>query len=98
MDLRNVRRYCVQIFPKIARTSCLCNPWQQGKFGLNIVLPSTKFIQCQTVSRLALRSSRNVDINNLWAVKNNNKNMQYEIYDDTKDVLKAVRKENEERL
>ena len=70
----------------------------QNKFGLNIILPSTKFIQCQTVSRVALRSSPNVDINNLWAVTSTNKNIQYDIYNDTKDVLKAVRKENEERL
>ena len=70
----------------------------QNKFGLNIILPSTKFIQCQTVSRVALRSSPNVDINNLWTVTSTNKNIQYDIYNDTKDVLKAVRKENEERL
>ena len=70
----------------------------QNRFGLNIILPSTKFIQCQNVSRVALRSSPNVDINNLWAVTSTNKNIQYDIYNDTKDVLKAVRKENEERL
>ena len=62
----------------------------QSKFGLNIILPSTKFIQCQTVSRSALKYSPNVDINNLWAVTSNNKNIQYDIYKDTKDVLKAV--------
>ena len=70
----------------------------QSKFRLNIILPSTKFIQCQTVSRSALKYSPNVDINNLWAVTSTNKNIQYDIYKDTKDVLKAVRKENEERL
>ena len=31
-------------------------------------------------------------------VTSTNKNIQYDIYNDTKDVLKAVRKENEERL
>ena len=64
----------------------------QSKFGLNIILPSTKFIQCQTVSRSALKYSPNVHINNLWAVTSTNKNIQYDIYKDTKDVLKAVRK------
>ena len=34
----------------------------------------------------------------LCAVMSTKKNIQYEIYNDTKDVLKAVRKENEERL
>ncbi|CAB4034966.1 Retrovirus-related Pol poly from type-1 retrotransposable element R2 [Paramuricea clavata] len=61
----------------------------QNKFGLNIILPSTKFIQCQTVSRSALKYSPNVDINNLWAVTSTNKNVHYDIYKDTKDVLKA---------
>ena len=69
-----------------------------AEFGLNIILPSTKFIQCQTVSRSALKYSPNEDINNLWAVTSTNKNIQYDIYKDTKDVLKAVRKENQERL
>ena len=32
------------------------------RFGLNVVLPSTKFLQCQTVSRKALQSSPNEDI------------------------------------
>ena len=59
----------------------------QSKFGLNIILPSTKFIQCQTVSRSALKYSPNVDINNLWAVTSTNKNIQYDICKDTKDVL-----------
>ena len=70
----------------------------QSKFGLNIILPSTKFIQCQTVSRSALKYSPNQDINNLWAVTSTNKNIQYDIYKDTKDVLKAVRRGSEERL
>ena len=34
----------------------------KNKFGLNVILPSTKFVQCQTVSRSALRSSINENI------------------------------------
>ena len=37
-----------------------------NKFGLNIILPSTKFLQCRTVSRQALKSSPNQEINRLW--------------------------------
>ncbi|CAB4019722.1 Hypothetical predicted protein, partial [Paramuricea clavata] len=51
---------------------------------------------CETLD--ALKYSPNVHINNLWAVTSTSKNIQYDIYKDTKDVLKAVRKENEERL
>ena len=70
----------------------------QNRFGLNIILPSTKFIQCQTVSRLALKYSPNEDIKNLWTVTKTSRNIQYDIYKDTKDVLKAIRNENEDRL
>jgi hypothetical protein len=35
---------------------------------LNIILPSTKFIQCQTVSRSTLKASINEDINKLWSI------------------------------
>ena len=70
----------------------------QNKFGLNIILPSTKFIQCQTVSRSTLKASINEDINKLWSITSTNKNIQYDIYKNTKDVLKAFRNENEQRL
>ena len=70
----------------------------QNKFGLNIILPSTKFIQCQIVSRSTLRASINEDINKLWSITSTNKNIQYDIYKNTKDVLKAFRNENEQRL
>ena len=52
----------------------------RNKFGLNVILPSTKFTQCQTVSKTST-----------------NKNIQYDMYKNTKDVLKAFRN-NEQRL
>ena len=58
-----------------------------NKFGLNIILPSTKFLQCQTVSRKALKSSPNEAINN-----------QYDKYKNTKDVLNTIRKQHEDKL
>ena len=70
----------------------------QNKFGLNIILPSTKSVQCQTACQTALKYSPNQNIENLWAITSNNKNVQYDIFKDTKDLLKALRKENEERL
>lgn len=68
----------------------------RSKYGLNIILPSTKFIQCQTVSRKALKLSPNEEIKNLWTVTSNHKNVQYNKYKNTKDVF--FRKEHEERL
>ena len=70
----------------------------QNKFGLNVILPSTKFTECQTVSRSTLKLSLNDDMKNLWSITSTNKNMQYDIYQNTKDVLKAFRNEKELRL
>ena len=38
----------------------------KSDYGLSLILPSTKFIQCQTVIRNALKSSPNSDIKALW--------------------------------
>ena len=70
----------------------------RNKFGLNVILPSTKFTQCQTVSRSSLKTSINEDINKLWSITSTDKNIQYDMYKNTKDVLKAFRNDNEQRL
>ena len=70
----------------------------KNKFGLNVILPSTKFTQCQTVSRSALKSSINEGVRELWSITSTNKNIQYDIYTNTKGVLKAFREKNEQRL
>ena len=69
-----------------------------NKFGLNIILPSTKFLQCQTISRQALKTSPNEDIKNLWIDTCKHKNVQYDKYKNTKDVLNTIRKEHEDKL
>ena len=70
----------------------------RNKFGLNVILLSTKFTQFQTVSRSSLKTSMNEDINKLWSITSTNKNIQYGMYKNTKDVLKAFRNDNEQRL
>ena len=70
----------------------------RNKCGLNIILPSTKFLQCQTVSRKALKASPNEATNNLWKDTSNYKNVQYDSYKNTKDVLTTIRKQHEEKL
>ena len=61
-------------------------------------MPSVKFIQCQTVSRNVLRSSPNVNVQALWKNTSNGMNLQYDMYRSTKEVLKAVKSGNKERL
>ena len=68
------------------------------KCGLGFTLPSTKFIQCQTVIRNALKSSPNKDINSLWAQTSFGCNIQYDQFQNTKQVLNAIQKDNEARI
>ena len=69
-----------------------------NKFGLNICPPSVKFTECQAILRIALRSSPNADITNLWRDTSVGSNLQYDTYRNTKDVLKSFRCNQEEKL
>ena len=68
------------------------------KYGLSLILPSTKFIQCQTTIRNPLKSSPNPDIRQLWQDSSQNINLQYDQYKTTKQVLKAIQKQHQGRL
>ena len=70
----------------------------KSNYGLSLILPSTKFIQCQTTIRSALKSSPNPDIRYLCQDSSQNTNAQYNQYKNTKQVLKAVQKQHQGRL
>ena len=70
----------------------------KSNYGLSPILPSTKFIQCQTTIRNALKSSPNPNIRYLWQGSSQNTNVQYDQYKNTKQVLKAVQKQHQGRL
>ena len=70
----------------------------RNKFGLSICPPSVKYIQCQTVLRKALKTSPNEAINELWKATSNSKNIQYDVYNSTKQVLKDFRSGQEDKL
>ena len=70
----------------------------KNQFGLNLQVPSIKFTQCQTVCRNVLKSSPNIDIQTLWKNTSHGTNLQYDIYRNTTEVLKAVKSDNKDRL
>ena len=70
----------------------------KSKDGINCILPSTKFLQCQTVIRHSLRYSPNFDIYSLWAQTSIGCNIQYDQYKNTKQILTAIQKDNENRI
>ena len=69
-----------------------------NKFGLNVILPSTKFVQCQTTIRTALKLSPNESIKHLWKSTSNHTNIQYDQYSSTKDVIKSFHENQEDKL
>ncbi|CAB4009860.1 Hypothetical predicted protein [Paramuricea clavata] len=69
-----------------------------NKFGLNIYPPSIKFAQCQTVARNALKTSPNHSIKDLWKTTSESKNIQYDVYISTKEVLKTFNSGQEDKL
>ena len=82
--------------PISATLSSLALP--KAKYVTNLILPSTKYCQCQTNIRNALKSSLNSDINILWAQTSLGYNVQYDQYHNTKQVLNAVQKDKEMRI
>ena len=69
-----------------------------NNFGLNVLPPSTKFVQCQTTIRNALRLSSNESIKHLWKSTNNHTNIQYDQYKSTKDVIKSFHDNHQDKL
>ena len=67
-------------------------------FGLAFQLPSVKFQQCQTVLRSSLKSSKDEAIVRVWKNTNCGANIQYNIYKNTKQVLKLIGTEHTKRL
>ena len=57
-----------------------------------------KFAQCQTVARNALKTSPNETIKNLWKATSDNKNIQYDVYTTTKEVLKSFNSQQKNKL
>ena len=100
IGLRESGRYCDKIFTLVLSISAtLSNVYlPYNKFGLNVFLGSTKFTQCQTVSRAALKSSINENIRELWSITGTNRNIQYGTYSNTKDVLKEFWQKKKQRL
>ena len=68
------------------------------KCGLGSTLPSTKFMLCHTVIQNALKSSPNKDINSLWAQTSFGCNIQYDQFQNTKQVLNTTQKDSEARI
>ena len=67
------------------------------KFGLGVILPSTRHIQCQVTFRSKIKSSSNANIRNIHA-STTSTNVQYDQFNTTREALKQVRLNDESYL
>ena len=70
----------------------------KSRYGINLLLPSTKFMECQTVICNSLKSSPNFDIKAVWAETSYGTNLQYDQFQNTKQVLKSIQQDHEEPI
>ena len=70
----------------------------KDKFGLDIMMPSTKFTLCQTVLRNCLKNSPNEDVKEIYEEFNKGANVQFDRFNSTRDALKWIRNEKEQRI
>ena len=68
------------------------------QLGLNIIEPSTKFTQCQTVLRLKLKSSPNDDIKQIHQITSTGKNIQYDSFNNTREIVKEIRNDKKAHI
>ena len=61
-----------------------------SRYGINLILPSAKFIECQTIIRNALKSSPIPTSNHFGRI--------YDQFQNTKQVLKAAQHEHKDRI
>lgn len=63
----------------------------QKHYGLNIVLPSSRFTQCQVTYRSALKKSVNNDVREIHQATSTGKNINTDSFITTKAALQAIR-------
>ena len=78
-NLENIVSKCIRQWPGLPISATLSSlVLNRSKFGMNLVLPSSKFTQCQTTIRNMLKSSPNIDITNLMKETSHHTNIQYD--------------------
>ena len=71
---------------------------KKSRYRINLILPSIKFSECQTIIRNVLKSSTNPDIYSLWVDTSYGTNLECDQFQNTKQVLKAVQHKHKDRI
>ena len=70
----------------------------KSKFGIGFVNVSSRFVQCQSTIRNCLRTSKNLDIRQIFSETNNHTNLQYDGFETSTKAIKSIREDKEKRI
>jgi len=94
-DIDNLVTSYILQWLELPITATLSTPiLPKSKYGINYILPSTKFLPCQIVIWNILKSSPNWKINLLWVKISIGCNIQYDKYKNTKHILTVIHKDD----
>ena len=69
----------------------------KSKFGLDIIDPSTKFIQCKAIYRNHLKNSKHEDTRVIHEMTSHT-NIQYDRFNSTREIVKSMRSDKQDRI
>ena len=69
----------------------------KSKFGLDIIDPSTKFIQCKTIYRNRLKNSKHEDTRVIHELTSY-ANIQYDRFNSTREIIKCMRSDKQDKI
>ena len=65
----------------------------KDKYGLNILEPSTRFVQCQVIMNSKIKDSTNEDVKIMYEITKKQHKDQFENFKNTKEVVKKISKD-----
>ena len=69
----------------------------KSEFGLDIIDPLTKFIQCRTIFRKRLKNSKHEDIRVIHELKSLT-NIQCNRFNSTREIVKSMRSDKQDKI
>ena len=69
----------------------------KSKFGVDIIDPSTKFIQCKTVYRNRLKNSKHENTR-VFREMTSHTNIQYDRFNSTREIVKSMRSDKQDKI
>ena len=89
IDMKVDEYFCRWLEIQISGTLNICM-LSKSKFGLNVIDPSRKFIQCKTIYRNLLKNSKHEGTRVIHEMTSHT-NIQYDRLNSTREIVKSMR-------